>query len=116
MQFQSGKTALNLNIEVENDLEVDSNGRLFVLTLLFPGDKEEPAEVRVEFENIIDNLIEFYKDDSSNIGSGQLYSIAHELTRSTERLREVAGYMEGIRDTDSLFNEDDLDEDYLTPI
>lgn len=119
MFYDEGQTTLKLELAVENDLEIDNNGNFYVLTLIFAGDDDEPAEVRVTFEDIIDNLIDFYRDTemtNGNIGYGQLYGIANELERTVDRLREVAGHMEGRVIMEDMFdyyesNEHDEDED-----
>jgi len=94
MSLGSFSAELRTDLHVENDLEVNSEGRFYVLTFIYPEDKEEPLEGRIEFEELIDEVISFYRTFEVPEGIGQLYSIAHELTRHAERLREVAGYME----------------------
>jgi hypothetical protein len=118
MQLNTKSASIELTIHIENDLEVDHEGRFHLLTFVYPEEHEDPAECRIEFEEILDNLIEFYKDDSSSEGYGQLYNIANQLERAVERLREVAGYMEDYQNDDQLefdfdsvlFDEDDKRE------
>lgn len=108
MFLDEGKTTISLDISVENDLEVDADGNFHLVSLLFVEDHNEPAEVRINFEEVIDNVIDFYRDDpSSNIGYGQMYSIANEFIRHATRLREVAGYMEDKTVMGDLFDDDD---------
>ena len=100
MNYEPGSVSLSLDIEIENDLEVDADGHLFLLTVLYPHESsdKDPSECKCLFEDFITNLLDFYKDNDPSAGAGQLHSIAHELDRAAERLREVAGYMEGVRD------------------
>lgn len=95
MFLDDGKTSLNLDISVENDLEVDAEGVLHIVTFIFVEEGDEPTEIRLNFEEVIDNLIDFYRDDPvEKAGYQQLYSIANEFARHTDRLRDVAGQME----------------------
>lgn len=110
MAIEGTSANIELTIHIENDLEVDNEGQFHVLTFVYPEDADEPAEIRVEFEDIIEGLIDFYRDDPSTDGYGQLYKIANELARHVDRLREVAGYMEGFEPGEEL-EIDDLDED-----
>lgn len=110
MFLDEGKATINLDINVENDLEVDADGLFQIVTLLFVEDQDDPVEVRINFEEVIENVIDFYRDDpSSNIGYGQMYSIANEFIRHATRLREVAGYMEDKTLMGDLFD-DHLDD------
>ena len=112
MFYDEGQTTLKLELAVENDLEVDANGNFYVVTLIFANDDDEPCEVRVTFDDIIENLIDFYRDTemtTGNLGYGQLYAIANEFERAIDRLREVAGHMEGRILMDDMF--DYYDED-----
>jgi hypothetical protein len=115
MFLDEGKTTINLDISVENDLEVDADGNFHLVTLLFVEDHDDPNEIRINFEEVVENVIDFYRDDpSSNIGYGQMYSIANEFIRHATRLREVAGYMEDKTVMGDLFDEDEsiTDPDY----
>jgi hypothetical protein len=108
MNYEPGMVSVNLDIEIENDLEVDADGNLFLLTVLYPheGSDKDPSECKCLFEDVISNLLEFYKDNNPHSSAGQLHSIAHELDRAAERLREVAGFMESVRDGE--ISEDDI--------
>lgn len=111
MFLDEGKATVSLDVNVENDLEVDANGVFHIVTLLFVEDRDDPVEVRLNFEEVIDNLIDFYKDDPSmSVGYGQMYSIANEFSRHADRLREIAGYMEDKTLMGDLFDDDD---DYI---
>lgn len=102
MNYEPGTISIDLDIEIENDLEVDAEGNLFLLTILYPKSgtwpDKDPSECKCLFEDVITNLLEFYKDNDPHSNVGQLHSVAHELDRASERLREVAGYMESVRD------------------
>jgi hypothetical protein len=97
------KVDIEIPVTVENDLEVDSDGRFYLQTFLFPNDEDDSVESRVLFEDVIENLIEFYRNDMTSTGYGQLYQIANEFERHTDKLREVAGYMENRSLTDDIF-------------
>jgi hypothetical protein len=93
-----------IKITVESDIETDVSGRLNVVTYVFIENEEDGTESHTPFEDIIDNLIEFYRD---GYGATQLYAIAHELTRYGEMLRTAADGIEGKLD----FPPEDFDED-----
>jgi len=108
MLLDDGKTQISLDMSVENDLEVDAEGVLHILTFIFVEDNDEPVEVRLSFEEMIENLIDFYRDDPlEKAGYRQLYSIANEFIRHADRLRDVAGYMEDRNISGDLFDDDD---------
>lgn len=108
MFLDDGKTSLSLDISVENDLEVDAEGVLHTLTFIFVEESEDPVEIRLSFEEMIENLIDFYRDDPlEKAGYRQLYSIANEFSRHADRLRDVAGYMEDRNISGDLFDDDD---------
>jgi len=108
MFLDDGKTSLSLDISVENDLEVDAEGVLHTLTFIFVEESEDPVEIRLSFEEMIENLIDFYRDDPlEKAGYRQLYSIANEFSRHADRLRDVAGYMEDRNVSGDLFDDDD---------
>lgn len=108
MFLDDGKTSLSLDISVENDLEVDAEGVLHTLTFIFVEENDDPVEIRLSFEEMIENLIDFYRDDPlEKAGYRQLYSIANEFSRHADRLRDVAGYMEDRNISGDLFDDDD---------
>ena len=105
MSLPSDTATLELPLLVENDLEVDNDVRMFVVSYIFPDESDESVEIRVDFEQIIDNLIDFYRDDQGAAGYNQLYLIAHELDRHSHNLRDIAGLMEGKLHNEDLFDE-----------
>jgi hypothetical protein len=105
MTQSSESTTLELPITVENDLEVDNDGRFYLISYLFPDTSEESVGIRILFDDVIDSLLEFYQEETGPSGYGQLYLIANEFERHTDRLREIAGYMEGKHHTGDLFDE-----------
>ena len=105
MTHASDTTTLEISLTVENDLEVDSDGRFFVITYIFPDDSEDSVEVRLEFDHIVENLIEFYVEEQLPAGYRQLYLIAHELERHAHNLRDIAGKMEGDHLNGDLFED-----------
>lgn len=104
MSVAGVRTEITVPIYVEADLEADDNGVLNLVVLLFPDDHEDAAENRIEFEEIIENLIEFYEEEA---GFRQLYAIAHELRRMADRLHDTASRLEGSYMQYDLFDTDD---------
>jgi hypothetical protein len=117
MFYDEGQATLKLELGIENDLEVDANGNFYVVTLIFQNSTDDdPEEVRVSFEDVLDNVIDFYRDtelSQGNIGYGQLYAIANEFERAVDKLREVAGHMEGRVFNHDIFDYYDDDESNL---
>ena len=107
MSLLSETTTLELPITVENDLEVDNEGMFYVVTFLFPDESDDSVETRIPFEHIIDNLIDFYREDHTPAGYGQLYMIANELHRHADNLRSVAEHLEGKHLNEDLFDDNE---------
>ena len=108
MGLPSETTTLELPITIENDLEVDNNGTFHVVTYLFPDDSDDSVEIRIQFDHIIDNLIDFYREEYNSASSfGQLYLIANELDRHKDNLRTVAEHIEGRHLSEDMFDEDE---------
>lgn len=95
MSLPSETATLELPLLLENDLEVDHDGRFYVVSYIFPDESDDSVEIRIEFEQIIDNLIDFYREDKGPSHYNQLYLIAHELDRHAHNLRDIASLMEG---------------------
>lgn len=108
MEKNGDSASLEVPIWVENDLETDESGSLYITSFVYSGTDEYPAEIRVPFEDVVDGLIEFYTDE---LGSRPLYTIAHELARYAERLRASADHLEGQLDF-SVFP-DEYDEEHV---
>jgi len=94
MSSPSDTATLEMSLLVENDLEVDNDGRFHVVSHIFLDDSDDSTEIRVEFDHIIDSIIDFASIEKGAAGYGQLYLIAHELDRHSNNLRDVAGLME----------------------
>lgn len=90
---------------VDNDFDIDDNGRCYIVNLIYTNDEDEPYEAKVDLDGVIENLVEYYNDLH---GYQTLYSLAHEFARHAERLRDIASRFEdsdeAVRD---LFDVDD---------
>mgnify|MGYP001177013491 FL=1 len=103
--FITNDTAdLTVPIVTEIDLDINAENILNIVAYVFPRAEDNGAECRVEFEEVIDKLINYYEtaDDQANLN--QIYSIAHELTRQAERLRDLG------------FNLEECQTNYIPPI
>lgn len=112
-----GVVNVPISLSIENDFEVDAKGVLQILTLLSHNNDlhdDEFIEYRQGFDDLVDSVIEFYQTDSSNLGAGQLHMMANEFARYVDRLREVAGHLEGRIEPDDLLeiDNDDIPEGY----
>ena len=112
----SDKIKFTLDIEVEHDLEVDPDSVLSIVSYVYldnSAEPDEPFEIRHSFEEIIQEIIEHYSEDSSRNGFGQLYTVGHELRRISESVVQAAELLE-----ESIYGKQismiaDLEEDIL---
>lgn len=83
---------LNVPIYCTNEFDVDEDGNSYIVNVIYVGDDEdEPTEIRVGFEDVIEEMIAEYGDTD---GYQFLYMIAHELSRQANALRSKANYIE----------------------
>ena len=83
---------LNVPIYCTNEFDVDEDGNSYIVNVIYVGDDEdEPTEIRVGFEDVIEEMIAEYGDTD---GYQFLYMIAHELSRQANALRAKANYIE----------------------
>lgn len=83
---------LNVPIYCTNEFDVDEDGNSYIVNVIYVGDDEdEPTEIRVELEDVIEEMIAEYGDTD---GYQFLYMVAHELTRQANALRSKANYIE----------------------
>ena len=91
-----------VDINIENILEVDDDGIFYITNYLVDEEEQEieESENSVEFSTIIEETIDEAQDDFKDNPSQayrNLYNIAHEFQRYSEKLREVAQKMEESR-------------------
>lgn len=83
---------LNVPIYCTNEFDVDEDGNSYIVNVIYVGDDEdEPTEIRVELEDVIEEMIAEYGDTE---GYQFLYMVAHELSRQANALRSKANYIE----------------------
>jgi len=73
---------------IDHDLQVATNGMLYVHSTIEIGDIERVVILKPFYE-IVDDIVDNVEDDYL-----ELYSIANELTKESERLRELAQKIE----------------------
>ena len=99
--------SIRVPIYLDFDIDVDDHGVSYFVGSLFVANDDEAQEVRVEVEQIIESLCDFY---GAIEGYQHLYVVAHELTRMAEMLRERAGTIEdsvvAVNDLFDLSDED----------
>ena len=76
----------SLNVDVEHDLEVDPESVLSIVSYIYTDTDEEPLEVRHSLEELAEGIIEYYGEDLSRNGYGQMYVVGHELRRIAEQI------------------------------
>ena len=88
--FITNDTAdLTVPIVTEIDLDINAENILNIVAYVFPKSEDNGTECRVEFEEVIDKLINYYENADDQANLNQIYSISHELTRQAERLRTL---------------------------
>lgn len=105
MDLVTEEVTIELPLSIQNDLEVDDNGTLNIITIILRED-DESYEVKLDFDRIIENLLDHYDGMRDVSEAQQLYLISHELGRQAVRLRDVADLLEG----GMLQDEDDYDD------
>jgi hypothetical protein len=96
---------LGVPIHVDVDFEIDADGECSVVAIIYNDDDEDPVEVFVNFEGVVESLIEYHGDVT---GYQKLYCLAHEFSRMAARLREKAVLIEDSSSVvNSLFDIDD---------
>lgn len=109
MFYDQSKTTIHVNLTIENDLEVDHDGVCQLVTLLFNDFEDVPYETKVRLEDIIENLVDYYREgNNTEGGASQLYLIASEFDRYATELRDIAEVLTdyGFRQLD-LFDDND---------
>lgn len=102
MSENGTETTLQVPVFFTNDFDVDENGVSYLVTLVFVGDDEEPTEIRLPLDEVIDSITDEYGDVE---GYQYLYLVAHELNRVAEVLREKAVKIEdSVGAVSDLFN------------
>ena len=101
---------LTVPIVTEIDLDINSENILNIIAYIFPRQEDTCAECRIEFEEVIDKLINYYETSEDRDNLNQIYSIAHELFRQAERLRAVASKIEESEENyhPPLYEEDEV--------
>lgn len=101
---------LTVPIVTEVDLDINSENILNIVAYIYPRQEDTGAECRIEFEEIIDKLINYYETQRDRDNLNQIYSVAHELTRQAERLRDVASKIEESEENyhPPLYEEDEI--------
>ena len=80
-------STLQVPIYLQNDFEVNEDGVSYLLSSVYIGDDDEPQEIRLLFDDVIDALCEDFGDVD---GYQHLYVVAHEFSSSAEILRDKA--------------------------
>jgi len=82
---------LHVPLYVDADFDIDDDGVCSIVCLIYATDDEEPEEVFVDFEGVVESFLDFH---SQSIDYQTIYSLAHEFNRMSERLREKACLIE----------------------
>ena len=75
MSMYGTDASLTVPISLEFDVEVDDDGISYFVGSLFVGDDDEGQDIRVESDNVVESLCDYYSDVD---GYNHLYVVAHE--------------------------------------
>lgn len=90
---------LNVSLFVDADFDIDDDGICSVVCLIYSNNDEEPEEVFVDFESVVESYLDFHAGQTNYQA---LYNLAHEFNRMSARLREKACLIE---DSQSAVNQ-----------
>jgi len=101
--MESRKIEIANQVDVSNSLSFDPDTGLVVDCLIHPLGDDDPLHEQYQFESMVDETIELgkYSEDYQN-----LYCVAHELNRHSERVRDCANLLEDANLVDDMFNVD----------
>ena len=107
----SNRIVLPVALSVECDLVTDKDGYFFVQFEVSTDDNEDDSQlISIPFSEITENLLAFYREEYGVDRYKDLYSIAHELSRESEKIREAATKMEdSLNHVSDLFTKDRSD-------
>lgn len=88
---------LSVPIFVDNDFGVDYDGRVGILSYIYVGDSEDATEICIPFEDVIENLIDYWKMEPSSEAISVLNSLAYVLDSAAQRMWDTADDLEGYR-------------------
>lgn len=105
----SNEVVIPVPVSVDTDLVIDDDGYFYLsLDVYLNENEDESHEIKIPFSELVDDLLVFYKEEYGVDGYKTLYSVAHELSRQAERLRESAQIMEeSLTATADLFDQED---------
>jgi len=83
-------------LDVEHELEVDQDGILTVSCFAYtPEDDDDDAKVVVvPFRTLVENAIEYSREDLSADGFGDMYKMGHALREASEEFLKAAEQQE----------------------
>lgn len=90
----SERIELVTNVWVDADLDVDQDGKVNLVVLLDTDEDRALEEVPLSFEKIIEDAIDMASVDLSHETIRYLYTLAHEMTKASERLGDAASEFE----------------------
>ena len=82
---------LEVPLFIDHELEVDDYGVLNLESRIYTDPDGTVQNLSVPFYSMTDAIVEFHTDEGNY---NQLYTIANELTKESERMREVADKIE----------------------
>jgi hypothetical protein len=88
---------LSVPIFVDNDLGVDDDGRVNILSLIYLGAEEDCTEISIPLADVVDNLLSFWRLEPTADSVFVLNALAHALTACADEMYDAIDDIEGYR-------------------
>lgn len=81
-------------LDVEHELEVDQDGILTVFCYAYAPEDDDAKVVVAPFKTLVENAIEYSREEISTDSYGDLYKIGHALREASEEILKAAEQQE----------------------
>lgn len=88
---------LSVPIFVGNDFGVDDDGQVNVLSFVYVGDSEDSVESHTQFDEVVGNLIDFWRMEPASEAISFLNVLAHAFDTAAQRMWATVDDLEGYR-------------------
>ena len=105
--------SVDLEVDLENDIEVDDDGVLNILTIVYKEEDEDPHELRTPLDGIVSGFLEYWSDDLSREGYSEMFRTGNELRKIAERILRVAERHEDLVNGEGTYPKDFEDDDIV---
>jgi hypothetical protein len=89
--------SVEIPVFVDSELILSGTGELKLVSFVSTDKEEEMTEIERPFDDLIDNLIDYYRYENE---ASSLYKIAKELHLYADLIEGTASHMNGLADMD----------------